>query len=123
MAKPDPSEMLAFQLDSVPVRNEQVKVQRGDDGSVKLTVPMRHSGWSRALRHVLPLSEERNVELDAFGSEFLSQCDGRRSVEDLIDALSEKWKLSFFESRGLVLTFLRQLMKRGLVAIVAPADD
>ena len=117
------TQLLELQLGSKPVANEAVRSEQGEDGRVRVTVPLKHRGWSRALSHILPLSTERNVELDVLGSQVLSQCDGEHTVEDLIDWFEQRWKLSFFEARGLILHFLEQLMKRGLIAVIAPADS
>jgi len=107
-------------MHSVPLINEAAKVRRSEGNKVCISVPLRHRGWSLALRRVLPLSDVRNVELDRVGAEVLALCDGRRSVEDIIDAHMEAWQLSFFEARGMIFHFLKQLMKRGVVVLVAP---
>ena len=119
----DSSQLLVFQLGSKPVANEAVRSEQGEDGRVRVTVPLKHRGWSSALSHILPLSAERNVELDVLGTQTLSQCDGEHTVEDLIDWFEQRWQLSFFEARGLILHFLEQLMKRGLIAVIAPPDS
>ena len=118
----DAADMLGFQLSSRPMRNEAVRAETTEDGALQLTVPLRRRGWARALGRVLPLSEERTVELDELGARVLERCDGERTVEDFIDWFQDRWKLSFFEARGLVLYFLRQLMQRGLIAMSAPPD-
>jgi len=44
--------------------------------------------------------------------------DGKLTVENLIDQLCASDNLTFLESRALVTQYLRDLMQRGLIAIV-----
>ena len=96
-------------------------VSRTEDGKLDLFVPTEKRGWRRQLRHILPLAEEKNIELDYLGAEFFSLCDGKCTVEEIVDDYMKRWNLSFFEARGLVLQFLRGLMRSGLVALATPA--
>ena len=75
------------------------------------------------LKLILPLSDFKNLELDWVGRSVFNLIDGRRTVEDIIDAHMERWHLSFFESRAGVMQFLRDLVKRGVVALLAPAPE
>jgi len=112
--------LLEIQLASRPVANEAARqAPTGDDG-LDVTVPLEQRAWSEVLRRVLPLSAERNVELDRFGAEFFALCDGEHTVEQLVDRYMARWQLSFFEARALVLSYLKALMRRNLVALVAP---
>ena len=49
-----------------------------------------------------------------------TMCDGAHTVEAMVDQFGERWKLSFFEARGMILTVLRKLMKDNLVVLVPP---
>ena len=117
----DAARLLDIQMASRPVANRAVTVARTDDGKLELSVPTEKRDWRRQLRRVLPLPEEKNVELDYLGAEFFSLCDGERTVEEIVDDYMKRWNLSFFEARGLVLQFLRALMRSGLVALATPA--
>ncbi|MCG3147145.1 MAG: hypothetical protein PCFJNLEI_00582 [Verrucomicrobiae bacterium] len=108
---------LLFQLHSVPVPNRAVT----PSGPGQLSVPLRHPFWARWLRLVLPLSKEKKIELDKRGNEILALCDGQRTVEELIDLHKDRWHLSFFESRAMILQFLRQLLRHNLIVII-PGD-
>ena len=47
-------------------------------------------------------------------------CDGRQTVEAIVDRLAANHKLTFHESRLAVMQFLRMLMQRGAVAVQLP---
>jgi hypothetical protein len=113
-------ELLQIQLASRPLVNEAARQARTAGDGLEVSVPLQRRAWGEALRHVLPLSGERNVELDRFGAEFFALCDGEHTVEQLIGLYMDRWLLSFFEARALVLSYLRTLMRHGLVALVAP---
>ena len=105
-------------LKAVPHPNRAAKLESFDDG-VLVTVPLARRWWSRApLTWVFPLASDRRIHLDATGAWVLSQCDGRRPIEAVIEAVMKKYKLSFQEARISVLAFMRMLTERGVVAVV-----
>ncbi len=101
------------QLQSIPIPNEAIT--RLSDR--RLTLPLRQPRWARWLRPVLPISKEKQVELDKLGAEIFKLCDGQRSIEEIIDLHKDRWHLSFYESRAMILQFLRQLTRRNLILI------
>jgi hypothetical protein len=106
-------------LKAVPHPNRAAKLESYDDG-VLVTVPLQQRWWARRpLTWIFPLSNERRVHLDATGAWVLAQCDGRRRVEDVIESLMEKHKLSFQEARVAVLAFMRMLAERGIIVVQA----
>ena len=111
------ADLLGLQLSSVPMINQAVQIERVGEGQLRLRVALAHRGWSRALSRILPLSSERSVELDKVGAEVLLLCDGVRSVEKIIDLHADRWLLSFFESRGMILPFLKRLMRHDFVVL------
>jgi len=115
--------LLDLQLNSIPLVNREVSITRRGPDKLYLSVPLQHTGWSRVLKRLLPLSKEKNIELDRIGAEVLALCDGEHTVEDIVDVFMENWRLSFFEARGLILSFLKQLMKAGFVILVAPTRE
>ena len=122
-AEHGPRGLLQFQLDTRPVLNRAVTTKRTDDGGMRLSIELNRGALAKLLGSVLPLSSRKNVELDPLGAEILSRCDGECTVGDLIEQLEERWKLSFFEARGLVLQFLRDLMRRNIIVLAAPGGD
>ena len=105
-------------LASVPYRNEAMEVEPVGKGLL-LSVPVRRPRWLvPPLSWVLPWSGYRRVELDEPGTEVFNLCDGKRSVEEIIETFAENHKLSFREGQVAVTQFLRELLKRGIIALV-----
>lgn len=105
-------------LSSVPHQNTAAEVVPAEDGVV-VSVPTRRPGWLiPPVSWILPWSGYRRVGLDAPGSAVLKLCDGRRNVEQIIETFAQEHKLGFRESQLAVMEFLRQLLRRGIIAIV-----
>lgn len=84
-----------------------------------VSVPMKRPKYMiPPISWLLPYSTHRRVELDALGAEVLDLCDGKRTVETVIEAFADRHRLSFREGQLAVSEFLRQLTQRGLTAIV-----
>lgn len=110
-------------LRAVPNRNQAMETQRGRRGAV-VSIPLRRPGWLvPPLSWLLPYSSHRRVQLDDLGMEVLDLCDGRRSIEKIIESFAASHKLSFREAQLAVTTFLRQLTQRGLIAIVGLHEE
>ncbi len=109
-------------LDAVPTPNAAVRVERRGDALV-LWVPLRQRWWTRGVcRWLLPLRTEKGYALDALGQEVWAACDGDRSLERIVEDFARRHRLRFHEARVAVLTFLRTLVERRLVALVGPAE-
>ena len=120
--RPSMSHLLEWQLHSVPMVNAAAEIQELESGKKILTVPVAHKAWSRAARHVLPIRDRKRVELDALSAETIALLDGKHTVEEIIDLHQRRWQLSFFEARGMILDFLRPMVKRGIVILNAPEN-
>jgi hypothetical protein len=106
-------------LRAVPYRNEKLELRRGADGGCVATVPVRRPRWLvPPVSWLLPFSSVRRVELDSVGAEVLDLCDGKRSIESIIENFAANHKLSFREAQLPISSFMQQLVERGLVAIV-----
>jgi len=105
-------------------RNESMEVHRLADGALRASIPLQRPRWLvPPLSWILPFSREREVQLDALGAGVLEMCDGRRTVESMIEKFAADHTLSFREAQVSVVQFLRQLTARGLVAIVGAGED
>jgi len=120
-----PDNQFRWQLGLRPVRNQAVTIEQLADGKSRLTVPLAHRGWSRLLQRVLPLRNAKVVELDDLGTELLAWCDGQTTFETMIDRYQQRWNLSFFEARTLLIQFFRPLIRRNIIVITAdrPAEQ
>jgi hypothetical protein len=59
----------------------------------------------------------RSLHLDQTGADVWEWCDGERCVEDVIELFARKHNLTFHEGRVSVTTYLKELVKRGVLAI------
>ena len=108
---------LGRELAAVPLKNEQARVIRSDEDVLVLGVNLRYRGLPASLVRLWGLKRERKYLLDGLSREIYLSLDGRKTVEDLIDLLTERHKLTFFEGRALLQRYLQLLMKRGLIAV------
>ncbi|HUT33413.1 MAG TPA: PqqD family protein [Planctomycetota bacterium] len=104
-------------LASVPLRNQAVREERTDAGELRLVIPLRPAWWARLLSRVLYVPRQRRIVLDEIGGYVWGLCDGKRSVRDLVGALSTRYKLHRKEAEVSVVAYLRQLARRGLIGI------
>lgn len=106
-------------LRAVPHVNQAMEMHHRSDGSALASVPIpRPKFLVPPLSWILPFSPYRRVDLEPVGAGVLKMCDGRRTVEAIIEDFATGHKLSFREAQLAVTQFLRQLMRRGLVVIV-----
>lgn len=93
---------------------------RDDTGSrgLSLRIPRKRPSWLiPPVSWVVTVRDYSPVTLDALGTEVWTLCDGRRTVEDLIDAFAAKHGLSFHEARVAVTQYLKVLIQRGVLAV------
>ena len=112
------------QLHAAPVRNAAVTVVSSADADrLVVAVDLKYTGLRRLLARRLKARRRKQYELEGLGLELYQQLDGHRSVADLIEQLAGRYKLTFFEARALVLTYLRTLTDRGLVVMAVKDTD
>jgi hypothetical protein len=107
-----------------PFANEAMERERLSDGRLVVSVPIRRPRYLvPPLSWLLPFSSHRRVELDPLGVEVLDRCDGRHTVESIVEQFASDHKLTFREAQLAVMQFLRQLTQRGLVAVVGVDEE
>ena len=111
-------------LAAVPYRNRAMEITSRPDGSALVSIPIpRPKFLVPPLSWILPFSPHRRVELEPVGAGVLRMCDGRRTVEAIIEEFAADHKLSFREAQLSITQFLRQLTQRGLIAVVGGSKD
>ncbi|HEV8244344.1 MAG TPA: PqqD family protein [Polyangiaceae bacterium] len=109
-------------LAAIPTANRAVRVEQRAHGAV-LFVPLRQRAWTKLARLILPLRPERGYALDRLGEEVWSACDGKRTLEAVVDEFARRHELSFHEARLCVMQFVRMLSERNLLALVVPKPE
>jgi Coenzyme PQQ synthesis protein D (PqqD) len=102
---------------SRPVRNEGLQTEPLPDGGIRIVVERRREWWVRGLAVVLPIPKRRPIELDEVGRQVWDMCDGEHTLRDMVKEFQARHKLSRAEAEWSLRTYLRDLGKRGLVAI------
>ncbi|MCC7519816.1 MAG: hypothetical protein IT578_11620 [Verrucomicrobiae bacterium] len=52
----------------------------------------------------------------------LDRFDGRRTLNEIVALHQQRWKISFFEARGMIFNSLRLLVRASLLTLVALKD-
>ena len=105
-------------LAAVLIQNRAARVVREEaDGSVTLAVPTRKPPLSWLVR----VPKERLTVLDPIGAAIWKSCDGRRSVEAIVEKFATFYRLSFHESRVSVTGYVTTLLRRGVLAVAVDA--
>ena len=110
-------------LASVPVPNTACTVTRDDSGLATITIPLRRTRAMSVIALLLWLPKgkrERVVELDTVGSYVHGLCDGRRTIQQIVDIFAGRYKLTHKEATLSITAYVEQLARRGIVALMVP---
>ena len=99
-----------------PLQNHAARVEREPGERVSVWVEQTRR-LVPPLSWIVPFKRERLTRLDPIGSRVWSLCDGRHTVEDVVDAVAQQYRLTFHESRVAVTGYLKTLIQRGVLAI------
>jgi len=102
-------------MKSIPVRNRLIKWEESEDGEVSLVVPQKETLWVKGVSKIFMLPRSRVVVLDEVGSSVWVMCDGHNSIDTIVRALSNKYKLTHKETETSLLAYFRKLGKRGIL--------
>jgi len=105
-------------MNAVPVLNQLVTVERNAAGNAVLNLPRKRTSMVRLISRVFRLPPYKQIELDELGTCVVELCDGKNTVADIIRVFSERFRLNRRETEVSMLTYLKTLAKRGIVAFV-----
>lgn len=107
-------------LQCVPVKNPELQEQE-TNGELRLTYAVRVKPWfSRVFKTVAGRENDtidRKLQLDTLGTSVWRMIDGVRNVDDIIRLFQDDHKLNRREAEISVSSFLKELGKRGLIAM------
>jgi hypothetical protein len=102
-------------LAGVPVFSRNVTIDRGRDKAWQLVVTtQRRSG---IFARFLPPTYTKRLQLDELGCCVVGLIDGHRTVEAIVKAFREQYRLNRREAELSVTEFLKMLLQRRLIAI------
>lgn len=105
-----------------PVRNPQLKWRINQEECVEVIVPRRKDWLGRTVGFLFFVPENRPVVLDEVGTRVWHLCDGETTVNEIIQALSEEYKLGRREVEASLTDYLRTLGQRGMVGFLIPKE-
>lgn len=108
-------------LACTPVRNNVISWERLDSGVIQVEyVLLLKPFFASVLERFNPAPTEaptRKLQLDDFGSQVWEMLDGTRTTADLIRDFATSHSLSIQEAEQSITLFLRELGRRGLIAL------
>ena len=109
-----------------PTRSREVTWEMKPDDEVpgaKLTVPRRDDRIGQLLSRIFHVPATKTIELDEFGAQVWSRCDGAHSVEQLVNFTCDTYKLNRRQAEVSVITFMRMLAQRRLIGLKAAGQQ
>jgi hypothetical protein len=108
-------------LELTPVKNIQITEKQLPGGMVLIHYPVTIRPWvARVFKRLgQHMNENRNrkLQLDALGTEVWALIDGDRSVRRIIEMFASTHRFQFREAELAVTQFLRDLGRRGIIAL------
>jgi len=106
-------------LSSTLIRNLKVTAEWNDHHTqLILKVPTKRPSYLvPPISWVVRPPAFRSIYLDSIGADLWEWCDGKRDVEQVIELFARKHNLTFHEGRVSVTTYLKDLVKRGILAV------
>ena len=89
-----------------------------EEGAMRLKGPkLRRGRGSRLMAWLFRLPSRVEVELDAIGAFVVSHMDGKTTMTELRQLLSEKYRLTRREAEMSLTAFVQSLLKRRLITM------
>lgn len=105
---PTPGPALESILRLIPARNPETSiVKENSAGSLVEWVP---GGDARRM----------HFQLDAMGTELLKQINGKKRIEAYVESFAREHALTFLESSGLWVAYVRLLTRRNILELKDP---
>lgn len=100
-------------------RNIKVEASWNDRRTrLTLQIPTRRPGWLvPPVTWVVRPPTHRALVLDKLGGDLWEWCDGKHTVEAVLEKFAIKYNLTFHESRVSATNYLKELVRRGALAV------
>ena len=110
-------------LSARALRNPDLEATRDEKGVVSVTIPRRDTWWIRMMARISSVPKKRIVTLDEVGTEVWDLCDGEHETGEIIRDFAVRHQLSRKEAEVSVVTYLRDLARRGMIILVVPESS
>ena len=105
-----------------PLRNPNLEWKYNEEDHVVAMLTRRGGPTGKLVNFFMAVPKERPVILDEVGSFVWQMCDGEHSVEQISEALSDKYNLTRREVEVSLNEYLRMLAKRGMILVAVPQE-
>jgi len=121
--KPGPKITREQSLTAIPIRNGNVQWEIDEEvDETLIVIPRRDDWWVRLFARFFFVPDNKKVTLDELGSFVWKRCDGETTVDELIAAFGERYKLSRKEAELSMIAFLQQMAKKRLIGLAVPGQ-
>jgi len=104
-------------LKSIPIRNPNLTWKKYPSGEIAVIIKLEEK--KRGFKFI-KTPKEKKILLDKVGSFVWELCDGKHTVDDIINELVSKYKLHRREAEASLTLYLRMLSQRLLVGFKLP---
>ena len=116
-----PSISRADALNRIPIKNRLISENRLETGEVILNYPVTmrplFAGLIKRFGGPEVQTQMKKLQLDELGTSVWDLMDGKRTVRQLVNAFAGKHRLEPREAEVSVTQFMRELGRRGLIAM------
>ena len=104
-----------------PIKSPEIKEKRLKSGEVMLTYYISVRPWMTKLAYRFGQKKvqnfEKKIQLDELGTTVWDMIDGNRSVQQIIEEFSAKYRVHLKEAEVAVTSFVKTLGKRELIGL------
>ncbi|MEM1509416.1 MAG: PqqD family protein [Thermofilaceae archaeon] len=105
-----------------PIRNPSVSWEKKDEDEVVVKVKLPESKPG-LLSGFVKDPTEKKYALDKVGSYVWEQLDGEKTVEEVVELLTQRFKFHRREAQTSLLAYLQILAQRGLIMLIPPSQQ
>ena len=102
-------------LEAVPVLHQLISLDHRADGTARLNLPRKRTTMVRVISSFFRLPPYKQIELDELGSFAVELCNGTNTVNEIIAAFADRFRLNRREAEVSMLSYLKTLAKRGII--------
>ena len=102
-------------LNARPVRGRVVQREEKRNGEVRLVMEFDRAAWIKRLDGRRKV--RRTFMLDTLGREVYEACDGKPTVQDIVETFAERHGVGLAEAEYSVTTYLKTLIGKGLISM------
>lgn len=105
-----------------PVRNPYLEWSKSEKGEVTIKMKLKPTKKTKVLSKLFSLPKEvtKKVTLDEVGSFVWDMCDGKHTVEEIVQELSDRYKMMRRETEVALMTYFQQLASRRFIGVLVP---